>query len=430
MTTNSSWYISTGTNSWAHLTRDGNRLTLSVDANNSTSSRSDYFVISNDGQTRRVDFTQQGCSTTLSLSTTSLSFDANGGTRTINVNSNTNWRVGAAPASWGHYSISGNQLTFKADPNNTSRSREDYFTIVAGDKSVKVNVYQKKESMLSLSTENLTVAADGETKYIIVDAGGDTWDIGTSTNSWGRLSKSGNSITIAFDPNTSPQSRTDYFTVKSGDKTVRVNITQNGKSSTTSSYTSSYNSSSTPSSYSSGGSKQYGYDNYYYSSDDEVSRFSVGIEIFGDISVSFSSKNEGGDYLLYNYGAGLMFRIGRFSDIINFTFGGKWMGVGLHDKYGDSDGNMYNYIIVPGNLKINTFRIGDSAKFYLGGGFEYGFGLKDAPYIMDWNAGIGINSRHVDWYVFFKQFLDCKGENLFDVDDNKNRIGTSLTFYF
>ena len=62
-------------------------------------------------------------------------------------------------------------------------------------------------------------------------------------------------------------------------------------------------------------------------------------------------------------------------------------------------------------------------------GFEYGFGLKDVDNFMDWNAGLGINSRHVDWYVYFKQFLECNGVRIFD-DDNKNRIGTSLTFYF
>lgn len=47
------WYVNISTASWGHLTRDGNTLTLIVDANTNTSSRSDYFVIKSSIKTQK-----------------------------------------------------------------------------------------------------------------------------------------------------------------------------------------------------------------------------------------------------------------------------------------------------------------------------------------------------------------------------------------
>ena len=419
--TNSSWEISANTASWGHLYKDGNTLSLRVDPNNSTSAREDNFVIENDYETITVFISQEGRpETTLSLSTTNLSFDSSGGTQTISVNSNSDWRVGVVPNSWGHYTISGNQLKFTADCNSTTSSRSDYFTVVAGDKTVRVNVFQEKRAAtLSVSDENLYISSSGETKTITVDSGGEDWVIGTSTAFWGHLSKNGNVLTVTIDPNNSTKSRSDYFTILSGDNRKIIEITQSGASVTN--YSSDTNKSVLSNT------------NDYYNPKESwfKGRFSVGVELFGDLDVKLENKNgdNNGKSHFYNYGAGLVFRIGKFSDILNFSTGAKWMGTGISSDIYENDSNLANFIVVPGNLKLNIFRIGGGVKFYLGGGFEYGFGLKDVDNFMDWNAGLGINSRHVDWYVYFKQFLECNGVRIFD-DDNKNRIGTSLTFYF
>jgi len=74
---------------------------------------------------------------------------------------------------------------------------------------------------------------------------------------------------------------------------------------------------------------------------------------------------------------------------------------------------------------------GEIGRYYvLGGGFEYGFaaGDKDVDNFMDWNAGIGINSRHVDWYIFYNLFFG--DDNAIFTGDYKDSIGTSLTIYF
>lgn len=60
ISSNKSWNIKVGTVSWGHLSRSGNKLTLRVDANTSTSPRSDYFILKAGSVERRVNIYQRG----------------------------------------------------------------------------------------------------------------------------------------------------------------------------------------------------------------------------------------------------------------------------------------------------------------------------------------------------------------------------------
>lgn len=57
---NSPWKISTNTNSWGHLEKSGNTLTLTVDTNTGQSSRSDHFELVSGGKSIRVSISQAG----------------------------------------------------------------------------------------------------------------------------------------------------------------------------------------------------------------------------------------------------------------------------------------------------------------------------------------------------------------------------------
>lgn len=76
VTTNGSWSISVGTASWAHLSQSGSNLTVRVDQNFSTDSRSDYFKLKSGDKEKRVDIYQLGSS---SASSTTSSGDDNDG---------------------------------------------------------------------------------------------------------------------------------------------------------------------------------------------------------------------------------------------------------------------------------------------------------------------------------------------------------------
>ena len=82
--------------------------------------------------------------TTLSVSSTSLSFDANGGNKTITVTCNREWSL--ANTSSGMFTVTRyeNQLTIHCNSNSTTNSRNGYFDIKSNDgkKSQNISISQ------------------------------------------------------------------------------------------------------------------------------------------------------------------------------------------------------------------------------------------------------------------------------------------------
>ena len=168
-----------------------------------------------------------------SISSQHVSFGSDGGNRTFTVSSSATWKISVNTASWGHLSRSGNTLYLRVDANNSSSSRTDYFTISSGSNSIRVDISQGKGNSLTVSTESLSFSSAGGSRTITVNSNF-SWEIGTKTYDWGHLSINGNTVTLRVDANTSTSSRTDYFTIKSGNLEKRINISQSGNTQTTS----------------------------------------------------------------------------------------------------------------------------------------------------------------------------------------------------
>lgn len=168
-----------------------------------------------------------------SISSQYVSFGSDGGNRTFTVSSSRAWKISINTANWGHLSRSGNTLYLRVDANNSSSSRTDYFTISSGSKSIRVDISQGKGNSLTVSTESLSFSSAGGSRTITVNSSS-LWKIGTKTYDWGHLSTNGNTVTLRVDANTSTNSRTDYFTIKSGNLEKRINISQSGNTQTTS----------------------------------------------------------------------------------------------------------------------------------------------------------------------------------------------------
>ena len=168
-----------------------------------------------------------------SISSQYVSIGSDGGNRTFTVSSSAAWKISVNTASWGHLSRSGNTLYLRVDANNSSSSRTDYFTISSGSKSIRVDISQGKRNSLTVSTESLSFSSAGGSRTITVNSSS-SWKIGTKTYDWGHLSTDGNTVTLRVDANTSTNSRTDYFTIKSGNLEKRINISQSGNTQITS----------------------------------------------------------------------------------------------------------------------------------------------------------------------------------------------------
>lgn len=151
-----SWYISTWPNSWGHLSKEGNYLTLQVEANTSTNSRKDYFCLKSGNQEIRVDITQKGADepspkeNSLSVSASSLRFSADSGIVTITVSSSADWHISVGTASWGHLSRSGNVLTISVDENRTGNARADYFKLSNGTVEKKITITQSARNAIRI----------------------------------------------------------------------------------------------------------------------------------------------------------------------------------------------------------------------------------------------------------------------------------------
>lgn len=148
VSSSSTWSISVNTNSWGHLTRSGNTLTLKVDANSSTTSRTDYFKLKSGNQEVKVNITQAGSqnnsSPYLNVSKTAMFFASDGGQESITISSNITWKISTNTNSWGHLKQEGNTLTLSVDANYTGNQRTDYFVLSSGGIEKRINITQSQ----------------------------------------------------------------------------------------------------------------------------------------------------------------------------------------------------------------------------------------------------------------------------------------------
>lgn len=81
---------------------------------------------------------------------------------------------------------------------------------------------------LTVSKESLSFSPSGGTEYITVLTNANSYSV-SGLPSWTTVRKNTNNFTVECTANSSNSTRADYFVVTAGDKTVRVNISQAGK---------------------------------------------------------------------------------------------------------------------------------------------------------------------------------------------------------
>lgn len=186
----------------------------------------------------------------LSLSRTSISVGASSGSTSITVTSNRTWELRNTSSSMFSVSKSGNTITIQYYSNPSQNSRNDYFDVVTtdGSKSVRVYVYQSGKiasPSLSVNKTFISAGASGITEYITVTCN-TTWELQHPAGNMYSVTRNGNLLTVKIYANSSTESRSDYFNVKTtdGSKVQKITLSQGGKSN----YNSSSNN-STPTQY-------------------------------------------------------------------------------------------------------------------------------------------------------------------------------------
>ena len=173
----------------------------------------------------------------LSLSRTSISVGASPGSTSITVTSNRTWELRNTSSSMFSVSKSGNTITIQNYSNSSTSSRNDYFDVVTtdGSKSVRVNVYQSGKAAtpsLSVSKTSISAGASGITEHITVTCN-TTWEVQYPSGTMYSVTRNGNTLTVKINANSSTESRSDFFNIKTkdGSKVQKITLSQTGKSS-------------------------------------------------------------------------------------------------------------------------------------------------------------------------------------------------------
>ena len=171
---------------------------------------------------------ETGYASHLSVSNDDVYLSANGGKSAISINTDVIFVVSTAPASWVSTSINGKTLNLECD-ENSGTARNSYLILKSGTKTLRLDITQagKLATRLDVSTSDVEFSANGGSRTIEIYTDGEC-QISTQPESWAHASINGNSILLSVDENPGIK-RTDYFVIKSGSYTERINISQAGK---------------------------------------------------------------------------------------------------------------------------------------------------------------------------------------------------------
>ena len=222
----SEWGIGIPSNSWVHLTRNGNKLIINVDDNKSYTGRTDYFVLKSGEKTCRVDIRQERTSQSISVSPASLLFTSTGSTKIIDVYCDEEWEIFIMPTYWVHLTKFSNRIYVRVDDNQQAGDRTDFFVLKSGEKRCRVDIRQEgMTSYLIATPTTLHFKSEGGAQTILITSNSN-WKVLVPPANWVQLTRSGEDIIVNVLENKSKDMRSDFFSIATGDKKVRINITQ------------------------------------------------------------------------------------------------------------------------------------------------------------------------------------------------------------
>lgn len=415
VTSNTDWYLSATASSMFTVAKNDNSLTIKCDRNHSGSPRSDYFYVNTKGDAKQIKITvkqpgdqasntssQQSSKVTLSVSKAEITTTSGNSTVVIDVKTNaSDYSIESLPF-WCYVKTKyPTWFSIGCHPNMRSKERSDYFKVVAGEKEVKIYITQQGKSNPGYAVNSNSISGT----YLNVSklpqslgaqSGSYIIDIKTNAKgytisllpSWCRVKyKHDNWFCLEYDANYG-ESRSDWFLISAGDKAVKVYVSQNGAS--------------RRQSHGSSNKKA-----------DKSIRFGAGI--LGEMN-NDNIKTIG-------YGAGLSLRIGKYSSLFNFVVSPRYQ----RSFVSISDNNLsYDNLFLPLSLNLNIVR-GDSASWYIGGGYEFALELYDdecTKEIGTYFINTGINWRHSNLRLFCKPTPNISGQT------NTPIIGTGFAYYF
>lgn len=229
---NGSWtaFVNDKSVGWCKIKKEKGKIYIVSEANENNTDRSCEVVVRMGGKTRTVVVKNEKAPEMLVPSVENLTFPYKGETNTVEIRSNTNWKVTDVPGWVVSTKENGKiKLTALANDNNVDRSAE--IKVESSTKTVIINLYQGAGlDHLAFSKNDLHFGPDGGDEYVQILTDAQDWRFGDFPH-WCQVTKvADNLLKIHCTPNEPINlNREASVNVTTGKQTLGINVCQEAK---------------------------------------------------------------------------------------------------------------------------------------------------------------------------------------------------------
>lgn len=229
---NGSWtaFVNDKSVGWCKIKKEKGKIYIVSEANENSTDRSCEVVVRMGGKTRTVVVKNEKAPEMLVPSVENLTFPYKGETNTVEIRSNTNWKVTDVPGWVVSTKENGKiKLTALANDNNVERSAE--IKVESSTKTVIINLYQGAGlDHLAFSKNDLHFGPDGGDEYVQILTDAQDWRFGDLPH-WCQVTKvADNLLKIHCTPNEPINlNREASVNVTTGKQTLGINVCQEAK---------------------------------------------------------------------------------------------------------------------------------------------------------------------------------------------------------
>ena len=229
---NGSWtaFVNDKSVGWCKIKKEKGKIYIVSEANENNIDRSCEVVVRMGGKTRTVVVENEKAPEILVPSVENLTFPYKGETNTVEIRSNTNWKVTDVPGWVVSTKENGKiKLTALANDHNVERSAE--IKVESSTKTVIINLYQGAGlDHLAFSKNDLHFGPDGGDEYVQILTDAQDWRFGDFPH-WCQVTKvADNLLKIHCTPNEPINlNREASVNVTTGKQTLGINVCQEAK---------------------------------------------------------------------------------------------------------------------------------------------------------------------------------------------------------
>lgn len=229
---NGSWtaFVKDKSAGWCKIKKEKGKIYIVSEANENNADRSCEVVVRMGGKTRTVVVKNEKAPEMLVPSVENLTFPYKGETNTVEIRSNTNWKITDVPGWVVSTKENGKiKLTALANDNNVERSAE--IKVESSTKTVIINLYQGAGlDHLAFSKNDLHFGPEGGDEYVNILTDAQDWRFGDFPH-WCQVTKvADNLLKIHCTPNEPINlNREASVNVTTGKQTLGINVCQEAK---------------------------------------------------------------------------------------------------------------------------------------------------------------------------------------------------------